>query len=222
MAPELERKTVLIVDHHPIMRRGIARLLEGPGDLAVCGEAASVEEALQAVEKNAPDGAIVDVGLSDRSGIDLIREMHVRRPDLAILAYCEQDESLLAERVLRAGARGFVNKRQTGQTLLKALRRVLAGEVYLDRRLASEMLRTIMTGQGPSDAPQVEGLSDRQLQVFEMIGRGLTTQQIADRLDLKATTVETYRERIKKRLGLDTMMDLLKYAVEWVRFEQEV
>ena len=213
------KKRVLIVDDHPIMRRGVAQLVEQEPDLTVCGEADDVYDALEKIEKLNPDVAIVDIKLKDSGGVELIKDMGTRWPELAILVLSMHDESLYAERVLRAGARGYVTNREPPERIVEGIRRILEGSIYVSENLARKMLRAFVTGKPGSDGSLVERLSDRQFQVFELIGQGLKTREIAARLHLSVKTVDTHREHIKKRLTLESGTDLLRYAIQWVHFE---
>ena len=211
---------VLIVDDHPVMRAGLSQLIDQQPDFVVCGEADDAHGALKAVETARPDVAIVDISLKDTSGIELIKDIRIRHPKLAVLVLSMHNEVFYAERVLQAGAKGYVTKADPPAKVIEGLREVLAGRVYVSERIASKMLTRLAAGGAGADGPAVNRLSDREFQVFELIGQGLQTRQIAERLHLSAKTVETHREHMKKKLGIASATELLAYAVQWVQFER--
>jgi DNA-binding NarL/FixJ family response regulator len=207
------------VDDHPIVREGLARRIERQGDLTVCGEAESAADALMAVNDLAPDLVVVDLTLKDKSGLELIKDLRVRHPQVPVLVLSMHDETHYAERALRAGAGGYIMKQEAAENVLVAIRRVLDGQVYLSDRMADRLLGAIVGEQaGPSQSP-VDRLSDRELEVFEMIGTGLGTREIADRLHVSIKTVEAYRANIKDKLHLQTAMELAHRAFHWVQNE---
>jgi DNA-binding NarL/FixJ family response regulator len=206
---------VLIVDDHPVFRAGLVQVLGGEPGLAVCGEAGSAEEALGLLDGLAPDLLVVDISLGGASGLELVKQVHQRRPGLPTLVLSMHDETLFAERSLRAGARGYVNKQEAVGHMIAAMRKVLAGETYLSRRMAAR-LEVRRTERGAGLEEPVATLSDRELEVFSLIGQGLGTRDIAERLGLSVKTVETYREHIKNKLLLDTATELTRRAVAWV------
>jgi len=212
-------RKVLIVDDHPIMRAGIAQLIGEESDLVVSGEAEDAHGALEAIEKQKPDVAVVDIVLKDSSGIDLIKDIKIRWPKLAVLVLSMHDESFYAERVLRAGATGYVTKAEASAKVIEGIRQVLDGKVYVSQKVASKMLSKLVGGGGPVDVSPIDRLSDREFQVFELIGRGLQSREVAERLHLSVKTVDSHREHIKRKLDLETATDLLRYAVQWVQFE---
>ncbi len=214
------KKRILIVDDHPLMRKGLALTLEAEADLEVCGQAASAEEALSMLDTVQPDLAIVDISLPGMSGLELIKHLHTWKPDLPVLVISRHDEALYAERAIRAGARGYVMKIEAVDVIVKAVRRVLAGGLYVSEEI-SERLLLSMTGHRRTEArTPVELLSDRELEVFELTGRGLTTREIAERLHLSVKTIESYRARIKTKLGLRSAAELMQHAVQWVENER--
>ncbi len=210
---------IFLVDDHPVVRQGLARLLAEGGGMCVCGEAESAAEALARIQDADPDLAIVDISLKDSSGIELIKDLRVRHPDLPVLVISMHDESFYAERVLRAGARGYVRKEEAADTILDAIGRVLGGDIFLSESVASEMLSVFVGGPREGSQSSVDRLSDRELEVFEMIGHGLQTRTIADKLHLSVKTVETHRANIKRKLGLDDATALVQHAVQWVHCE---
>ena len=217
-ASHIAKRKVLIVDDQPVMRWGIAHLIEQEADLAVCGEAEDAHGALQAIEKLKPDIVIVDISLKDGSGIELIKDMACRSPRLPVLVISIHDELFYAERVLRAGARGYLTKREPPENILEALRRILEGNIYVSESIASRMLRTFVAGKPDSHGFFVDRLSDRQFQIFELIGQGLQTREIAKRLHLSVKTIDSHRENIKGKLDLGSSQDLLRFAIQWVQF----
>ncbi len=211
---------VLIVDDHPIVRHGLRQLISQEPDLEVSGEAERPSEALKAIASLKPHVAIVDLSLREGSGLELIKDIKVRHPKLAVLVLSMHDESIYGERVLRAGARGYITKAEASENLLTAIRRVLAGEIYLSEKMAARMLHKLAAGPGVTDSSPVGVLSDRELEVFQLIGQGLRTRQIAERLQLSVKTIETYRENIKWKLKLEDAAELLQHAIRWVQGER--
>jgi DNA-binding NarL/FixJ family response regulator len=215
-AMPLRRKyKVLIVDDHPIVRRGLADLIAGRADLEVCGEADGVAEGLRQVEAAQPDLVLVDLTLRGGHGLELIEAIAARHPQVKALVSSMHDESLFAERALRAGASGYISKQEPPERLIEALRQVLRGEIYLSPRMASRLLHRVTSGE-PLDKTPVESLSDRELEVFQMIGQGQTTKQIAQTLNLSHKTVEAHREKIKAKLNLKNSSELSRHATLWV------
>ena len=210
---------VLIVDDHPIVRHGLRQLISQEPDLEVSGEAERPSEALKAIASLKPHVAIVDLSLREGSGLELIKDIKVRHPKLAVLVLSMHDESIYGERVLRAGARGYITKAEASENLLTAIRRVLAGEIYLSEKMAARMLHKLAAGPGVTDSSPVGVLSDRELEVFQLIGQGLRTRQIAERLQLSVKTIETYRENIKWKLKLEDAAELLQHAIRWAQGE---
>ena len=187
--------------------------------MEVVGEAEDAPEALEVIEKIHPDIVLVDISLKETSGIELIKDIHIRYPRLPVLVLSMHQESFYAERVLRAGAKGYVTKEEATEKVVAAIRQVLAGQIYLSDRMASKMLSKLVEGRPGSDALSVERLSDRELEVFECIGQGLTTRQISTRLNRSVKTVESHRANIKRKLKLQNATELLQYAVQWVQSE---
>jgi len=206
---------VFLVDDLPVVREGLARLIGHEPDLAICGGAGDAPSAVRGISTHTPDLAVVDLSLRAGSWIDLIKRIHTQHPDLPILAYSMLDEPLHAERALRAGARGFLTKRETGETLLKAIRCILSGEMYVSSRLSTTLIKRLLVGGGREGGDPVESLSDRELEVFQMIGDGRGTKEIATTLNLSVKTIETYREHVKTKLGLKDSRELAIYALRW-------
>jgi DNA-binding NarL/FixJ family response regulator len=206
---------ILIVDDHPIVREGLAMQIATQPDLEVCGEAEDVPGALALVASTRPDVAIVDISLKNGNGIDLIRRIKAGHAGAAILVWSMYPEKLYAERALRAGAQGYLHKGHATRQLLEAIRSVLAGKIYVSGELAEELLRRVVGGKR-DDRPPIDRLSDRELEAFELMGHGLTTEQIAAKMHVSPKTVETYRARIKEKLALCNVNELVQRATQWV------
>ena len=213
-------KKILLVDDHPLMRKGLAMTLEIEPDLNVYSQVPSAEEAIDTVNREVPDIAIVDISLPGMSGIELIKHLLALHPDLPILIVSRHDETLYAERAIRAGARGYIMKLEAGDVIVKAVRRVLKGGIYVSDEINERLLMGMMSGRGSIAESPLEILSDRELEVFELTGRGLGTREIAERLHLSVKTVESYRARIKTKLNLGTATELVQHAVQWVGSEK--
>ena len=206
---------ILLVDDHPLVRRGVADLLNREKDLEVCGEAADVIEAMRELERTHPDLVLVDLTLKSGHGIELIEKIKAGDPRVKTLVSSMHDETLFAERVLQAGAMGYLTKQEPPDTLLGAIRQVLRGELYLSPRMTSRLLHRVASGS-PSREDPMKSLSNREIEVYDMIGQGLTIQQIAARLHLSPKTIETHREKIKQKLNLKNSTELNRRAVQWV------
>lgn len=209
-------RKVFIVDDHPVMLQGYAALIKRESDLEVAGEAASAEEALQKIDEVEPDLVIVDISLSGMNGIELIKHLTAQHEDLAILVVSMHDETLYGERALRAGAKGYVMKSEARTAVIEAIRTILKGDFYLSDPLNRKVLLRY-TGQYEGETASVSSLSDRELEVFELIGQGNTTKEIADMLHLSEKTVHSHRSRIKRKLSIDNSIELTRQAVLWVQ-----
>lgn len=205
---------VFVVDDHPIIRQGLALLIDQEPDLEVCGEAEEAESALAAIAAARPDVLLLDISLPGPDGIDLLKAIRATDTELPVLVLSMHDESIYAERALRAGANGYIMKQEATENVLVALRRILRREVYVSDRIASSMLRQITAGGKAAQTP-IERLSDRELEVFRLIGEGHGTRQIADELHLSVKTVESYQAHIKEKLALQSSRDLVQRAIEW-------
>jgi DNA-binding NarL/FixJ family response regulator len=217
--PQVKAK-VIIVDDHPIVRQGLALLINQAGDLVVCAEAEDALGALEAIKQHKPNIVVVDLSLKESSGLDLIRDIRSQFPGVPTLVLSMYDESLYAERSLRAGARGYVMKQMAPEHVIEALRRVLEGEIYVSETMAARLLNKLVGGGGAQNASPLETLSDRELQVFQMIGKGIGTRQIAEELHLSVKTIETYRRHIKRKLGLKNATELVHHAIRWFQSGQ--
>jgi len=207
------KSRVILIDDHAIVRQGLAELINDQPDLMTCGEADSPPQAMKVIPETKPDVAVVDVSLNSGDGIELCRQIHEQWPSIAILVLSMHDEVLYAERALRAGAMGYVMKQEAQETVMAAIRSVLKGETHLSEKMAANLLRSF-SGNRNANAPPLERLSDRELQVFRLIGRGRSVKDIADELCLSSKTVETHKEHIKQKLNLASSNDLLRYAIE--------
>ncbi len=215
MTAEKNKKRILIVDDHPMMRQGLAQLIGEEADLTICGEAEKASQALEAIGKLNPDLVLADISLPDKSGIELIKDMQAIQPGLAVLVISMHDESLYAERVLRAGARGYIMKQEGGKKLMAAIRQVLGGQIYVSEKISAKILEGF-SGRRPSTGSSlIDRLSDRELEVFQLIGEGIGTREIAAQLHLSVKTVEVHRAHIKEKLSLKTAPELVRFAVRW-------
>ena len=211
------QRRVLIVDDHPIVRQGLRRMIEPEPDLVVCGEVQTEREARAAIRALSPDIVIVDISLAQGDGLELVRDVHAQRPELPMLVLSMHDELIYAERLLAAGASGYIMKHAASDQLLIALRQVLSGDVYLSESLAANLGRTGAQGTsaGSGSGDPIERLSNRELQVLSLIGRGQSSREAADSLGLSVKTVETHRQSLKRKLNLLTNAQLLQYAINW-------
>jgi DNA-binding NarL/FixJ family response regulator len=209
------KRKVMIVDDHPLVRRGVAELIAHEADLELCGEAADVAGAMHLVKTTHPHVVIVDLSLQSGHGIELIEQIRALDGNIKMLVLSVHDESLFAERVLRAGAVGYVNKQEPAQQLLEAIREVLAGRIHLSAAMAGRLLYSVVAGQALEHDP-IQTLSNRELQIFELIGQGQSTKEIAGRLHLSPKTVESHREKIKSKLSVGKSAELNRRAVQWV------
>ncbi len=212
-----ESKTkIVIVDDHPIVRQGLAELINHEDDLVVCGQAEEAPEAMGVIKAIKPDMVIVDILLKETSGMELIKDIKARYPNLAILALSMHDESLYAERALRAGAKGYIMKAEATEKVIGAIRKILGGDIYLSEPMAAKLIHKLVGGRTEVGASAIDRLSDRELEVFRLIGQGYGTRQIAEKLHLSVKTIETYRVHIKEKLNLSDAAELLQYAIQWV------
>jgi len=205
---------ILIVDDHPLVRTGFAQLIGDCPDLEVCGEASDMAEALRLIDSDCPDLAIIDLSLAGGSGLDLIEHIKSRNLDLLMLVASMHDETLYAERVLAAGARGYINKQEAQENIIRAIRQVLAGKVYLSEAMTERLLSGLVDVR--DEKRDIDRLSNRELQVFELIGQGVPVSQIASQLNLSIKTIETHQAHIKKKLGLGSAHELNQRAIRWV------
>jgi DNA-binding NarL/FixJ family response regulator len=219
--PETEdrglRVGIVVVDDHPMVRERLAEVINREPDLHVCGEAEDRAQALEVVLKARPRLAIVDLTLKRSHGLELVKDLKAMHPEVRILVVSMGEESLYAERVIRAGAHGYITKQEATRRIMHAIRKVLAGEVYLSESLAAQVAARILGRSRTTAYASVDSLADRELQVFELVGRGFSTRQIAEELRLDIKTIETYRSRIKEKLHLKDASELLQTAIAWAR-----
>lgn len=210
-----KKKMVFVVDDHPIVRQGLTLLINQEPDLAVCGEAEEMHSALSVLYAATPDILIVDISLNGPDGLELLKNIRLTQPRLPVLILSMHDESIYAERALRAGANGYIMKQEATEKVLVALRRILSGEIYVSDRIANSMLRHYVRGPSASEHSTISDLTDRELEVFRLIGEGHGTRQIAEALHLSVKTVESYQAHIKEKLSLRSARELVQHAVEW-------
>jgi DNA-binding NarL/FixJ family response regulator len=215
MRTDPAKRTVFIVDDHPIIRQGLALLINREPDLTVCGDAEEAGSALRLIQELKPDLVVVDISLSGPDGLDLLKSIRARDPNLPVLILSMMDELLYAERGLRAGANGYIMKQQATEQVLVAIRRILGGEIYLSERMANKMLHLFVGGAPTHESSPVSDLTDRELEVFRLIGEGHGTRQIADQLHLSIKTVESYQAHIKEKLLLKNGRELVQRAIQW-------
>ena len=215
-SPSQRKGRLLLVEDHPVTREGLAQLLNQQPDLQVCGEAGTAPEALTVAENLKPDLVLVDIALGGTSGLELIKDLACRHPTLPVLVLSTHDELLYAERSLRAGAKGYVMKHEPTERVMAAIRQVLRGGVYLSEQMQNRLFQKVVRGIGVPQASEIDQLSDRELEVLELVGEGCTTAQIAASLHLSVSTVETHRAHIKEKLELESGTELVRRAVEWV------
>jgi DNA-binding NarL/FixJ family response regulator len=220
--PVVNRKPktkVLLVDDHPILRAGLGKLINQEADMMICGEAEDGPTAFDLAGTLNPDIAVIDISLKASNGIELVKNLKARYPDLPTLVLSMHDESLYAERALRAGSLGYIMKEEAIEQVLVAIRKVLQGEIFLSEKMKSKMLQQMASGKGKVITSPIEQLTDRELEVFRLIGEGCSTRQIAGQLHLSVRTVEAYREYIKSKLNLKNATELVQHAFHWVHHE---
>jgi DNA-binding NarL/FixJ family response regulator len=209
-------RRIFVVDDHPMIREGLAAQIANEPSFELCGHAEDVVEAVSRVADAGPDLVIVDISLKSGNGIDLVKRLKAKDPTMVILVWSMYPENLYAERALRAGARGYVNKGKSASQIMDAIRTVIAGKTYLSTEMLEKLLGRVVGNPAAEMPSSVEKLTDRELEAFELLGQGLTTQQIAARMHVSHKTVETYRARIKEKLGLTNAIELVQRAVQWV------
>jgi DNA-binding NarL/FixJ family response regulator len=210
------KTAILIVDDHPMMRQGLVQLINNEPDLAVNGEAETAEQALSLIGQSVPNLVLADISLTGKSGLELIKDVQSLHPGLAVLVISMHDESIYAERVLRAGGRGYIMKQEGGKQIMQAIRHVLSGQIYVSPKMSGKILEIFSGRRADSGGSPVERLSDREFEVFRLIGHGKGTRQIAEQLHLSVKTVEVHRQHIKEKLQLTDAPSLARYAVRWV------
>lgn len=216
------KRRVFVVDDHPIVRQGLALLVNQTDDLAVCGDAGDAPTALEAIAASRPDILVLDISLQGPDGIDLLKQIRARLPELPVLMLSMHSEAIYAERALRAGANGYIMKQEATEDVLVAIRRILRGEVYVSNHVASRMLRRVAGAAEAQQVSPLSTLSDRELEVFRLVGKGYGTRQIANELKISVKTVESYHSHLKDKLSLRNARELVQYAIEWAIGEQEI
>jgi DNA-binding NarL/FixJ family response regulator len=213
--PAPVKKRILIVDDHPMMRQGLAQLIAAEPDLTVCGEAENAERALDNLGGLKPDLVLADISLPGKNGLELIKDFQVIQPGLPVLVISMHDESLYAERVLRAGGRGYIMKQEGGKKLMLAIQQVLAGKIYVSEKMSAEILEAFSGRRAGTESSPVEKLTDREFEVFQSLGQGKGTREIAEKLHLSVKTIEAHRANIKAKLKLKSASELIHFAVRW-------
>ena len=208
------KRKVLVVDDHPIVREGMALLINRETDLTVCADAEESNAALEAIDNFRPDLAIVDISLPGRDGLELLKMIRAKDPQMPVLILSMHGESVYAERALRAGANGYIMKQEATDKVLVAIRRILNREIYVSEQIANRILRHMVGTPSPARRSPLDGLSDRELEVFRRMGEGQSTRQIADELHLSVKTIETHQARLKEKLSLRCARELVQYAIE--------
>jgi DNA-binding NarL/FixJ family response regulator len=216
------RRRILILDDHPMTRYGLSQLINHEPDLLVCGEADSALQALAAIKSTCPDLVLVDISMPGKSGFEFIKDLQAQYPTVPVLVISMHDERIYAERVLRAGARGYIMKNEGGEKVLEAIRQVLNGQVYVSQSMSAALLDTFTRRHSDSDKPAPSALSDREFEIFQLIGQGLSGRQIAQRLNLSVKTVATHRQHIMQKLKLQSGPELIRQAVRWAAAQQLV
>lgn len=212
--PAAQKKRILIVDDHVIVREGLSEAIGRERDLEVCGETGDAFAALDLAASTKPDLALVDITIAGKNGLELIKDLHVQHPEVAVLALSMHEETLYAERVLRAGGRGYIMKQEGGQRVIAAIRQVLAGEVAVSPKVSAKVL-SLFSGQS-SDISPVERLTDRELEIFQLIGQGKENSRIGDQLHISPKTVEVHRAHIKEKLQITSNAELIAFAARWI------
>ena len=215
LAAKKNARRILIVDDHPIVRQGLRRLMENEEDLSVCGEVETARDARIAIKELNPDAVIVDISLKQGDGIELVRDVRAHYATLPMLVLSMHDEAIYAERMLSAGANGYIMKQAASEQFLASLRRVLDGGIYVSEAVGSNMIQKFASGGSYTSANPIDRLSNRELQILHMIGKGMSTRETANSLNLSIKTVESHRQRIKRKLNLNTGAQLVQYAVNW-------
>jgi len=214
MAPLARKSRILLVDDHPIVRQGLGLLIDREPDLSICGEADGAHSAFHAITTLRPDLVVLDVSLSGPDGLDILKEIRSKSGSLPVLILSMHDETIYAERALRAGANGYIMKQEATEKVLVAIRRILQGDLYLSERLTNTMLHHFAHGTLSKNSPIV-GLTDRELEIFRLIGEGHSTRQIANELHLSVKTIESHQAHIKEKLALRNARELVQHAIEW-------
>lgn len=217
MVTKAKAARIFIVDDHPLIRKGLVQIVNQQSDMTVCGEAEDIQAALDGITKAKPDAVVVDISLKGRSGLELIKTLSSQNESLPILALSMHDETLYAERAVRAGARGYIMKGESTDQVMAAIRRVLTGRMYMSERMSDKMLDQASHRRPKAGGSPMAQLSDRELEVFQLIGQGRSTREVADMLHLSVKTIETYRAHLMEKLRVDSPTELIRQAVHWVQ-----
>lgn len=209
------KSRILVVDDHVVVREGLTKLINQENDMVVCGAAEDGPSALKAIAAHKPDLAIVDISLASSSGLDVTKNIKIHYPQIPVLVLSMHEEALFAERALRVGASGYVMKVEPPKTLIGAIRHVLAGKTFLSEKMTEHFLSQMVHAPAPRKESPIQCLTDREFEVFLMIGKGIGTRRIAERINLSVKTIDAYRESLKKKLNLKNAAELLQYAIEW-------
>jgi len=209
--------TFLVVDDHPVFRQGLVALIRSDDRYEVCAEAGTAAETLAALEHAVPDIALIDISLVGQNGLDLVKTLKAAHPEILVLIISMHDEVIYAERALKAGARGYVMKQEAASVMLDAIKTVLSGKIYVSATMRDRLLETMFSARDESESPSVERLSDRELEVLDLMGQGYGAAEIAKMLNLSVKTVNAYRDHIKEKLHIDGAGDLRRFAVKWVQ-----
>jgi DNA-binding NarL/FixJ family response regulator len=212
---DMRKRRIFVVDDHPLVREGLTNLINGQPDLVICGQAEDSATVIAGFAKARPDVALIDISLKNESGLELVKNLHNQFPSVALVVLSMHDEALYAERALRAGARGYVMKRETSKSILTCIRRVLEGGVYVGERVVNSMARRLSVSPKRAEASPVDRLSDRELEIFRLLGQGRTTSEIAEDLHLSLKTVQAYCARAKEKFGVSSLGELLRAAIRW-------
>ena len=218
--PKTAKKTVLIVDDHPMMRQGLSQLINNEPDLQASGEAEGAQQALEFMRNSVPNLVMVDISLPDKHGLELIKDIQVLHPGIPVLVVSMHDESLYAERVLRAGGRGYIMKQEGGKKMVEAIRTVLSGQIYVSEKMSAKILEIFSGRRSEANRSPIEKLTDRECEVFQLVGQGKGTRHIAEALHLSVKTVEVHKLHIKEKLGLADAPSLVRHAVRWVETQK--
>jgi DNA-binding NarL/FixJ family response regulator len=218
--PSPPRRRVLLVDDHPMMRAGLAHLIEKQPDLSVCGEAANPAEALKGLPTTKPEIVLSDLTMPGRSGLEFVKDLLAIEPTLPILVVSMHDEAVFAERALRAGARGYIMKEAGGEAVVAAIRQILRGEIYVSQAMSARILESLSTRKPRGSSSPIEKLTDREFEIFQLIGQGKSTRDIATQLHLSTKTVDVHRSHLKEKLELKDATSLIRYAVRWVETQK--
>jgi DNA-binding NarL/FixJ family response regulator len=211
-----EKKKIIIVEDHPLFRAMLVQLIDKELGMMVCGEVDNINDAMKIIESTRPDGAIVDLTLQGSSGLELIKDLRARKIRLPVLVVSMHEEKLYAERVLRAGAKGYISKQELPSRVVEAIRLVMSGRIYVSEHVTGSILERFGQVDKAVQSSGVDLLSDREIEVFQLVGRGLNSRQISERINLGSTTVDSYRARIKQKLGIKNAAELYQRAAQWV------